>query len=174
MKRQHHREQGAGVRRQGAGVLAVAALVAMLGACNKPDFTEAVTPQVATSLALVSQVAGDTAHVDITLGGGAPETLGSLTGEVVQPSSWRFVQCDAQQPQALLACKAHDSTVRVAAAWAGGTHAGALVRLTYVRSGGAAAPETWMMSVAEAHGVRGESLRDALLVRAQSVAGVVR
>ena len=168
------REQGAGIRGQRAGLLWCVAITVFLGACTKPDFTEAVTPQVATSLALLSQQRGDTATLDITLGGGAPAALGSFTGEVVQPASWRFVQCDAQQPQALLACKAHDSTVRVAAAWAGGTHAGALVRLTYVRSGATAPADQWTMSVSEAHSVRGQSLTDSLLVRAQSVAGVVR
>ncbi|AMW04174.1 hypothetical protein GEMMAAP_03655 [Gemmatimonas phototrophica] len=146
----------------------------LLAGCAKPDFTEAVTPEVATSLALLSQQRGDTVSLDITLGGGAPAALGSFTGEVVQPASWRFVQCDAQQPQALLACKAHDSTVRVAAAWAGGTHAGALVRLTYVRAGTALPSDVWTMSVSEAHSVRGQSLADSLQVRAQSVAGVVR
>jgi hypothetical protein len=139
-----------------------------LAACHRPDFTEATTPAASTSLALVSTQAADTAFVDVTLGGGAPVAIGSFTGEVVHDAAWRFVACDAQQPQALLACKDHGSTVRVAAAWAGGTHAGALVRLTYVRTS-PTAPATWTFAVSEAHGARGTPLLDTVEVKRLSV-----
>lgn len=139
-----------------------------LAACHRPDFTEATTPVASTSLALVSTQAADTAFVDVTLGGGAPVAIGSFTGEVVHDGAWRFVACDAQQPQALLACKDHGSTVRVAAAWAGGTHAGALVRLTYVRTA-PTAPSTWTFAVSEAHGARGTPLLDNVEVKRLSV-----
>jgi len=139
-----------------------------LAACHRPDFTEATTPVASTSLTLVSTQAADTAFVDVTLGGGAPVALGSFTGEVVHDAAWRFVACDAQQPQALLACKEHGSTVRVAAAWAGGTHAGALVRLSYVRTA-PTAPVTWTFAVSEAHGARGTPLLDNVEVKRLSV-----
>ena len=145
------------------------ALLCLAGtACHRPDFTEATTPAASTSLALVSTQAADTAFVDVTLGGGAPVAIGSFTGEVVHDAAWRFLACDAQQPQALLACKDHGSTVRVAAAWAGGTHAGALVRLTYVRTS-PTAPATWTFAVSEAHGARGTPLLDTVEVKRLSV-----
>ncbi|WP_306520974.1 hypothetical protein [Gemmatimonas sp.] len=146
-------------------VLAVAA-----AACHRPDFTEATTPVASTSLALVSTQAADTAFVDVMLGGGAPVSLGSFTGEVVHDGAWRFTACDAQQPQALLACKEHGTTVRVAAAWAGGTHAGALVRLSYVRTA-PTAPASWTFAVSEAHGARGTLVLDSVEVKRLSVAG---
>lgn len=148
----------------------LAALTLSAAACRQPDFTEAATPVVATSLALVSQVRVDTGVVDVTLGGGAPTSLGSFTGEVVHDGAWRFVGCEAQQAQALLACKEYGSTVRVAAAWPGGTHAGALVRLTYVK----AAPSVlsqWTFAVSEATGVRGSSMLDSLDVKRLSTEG---
>lgn len=146
-----------------------AAFLASMTACRKTDFTESVVPVVATSLSLLTQQRADSAFVDITLGGGAPSVLGSLTGDVVHPASWRFAGCEASQPGALLACKEHDATVRVAAAWAAGTHAGELVRLTYVRRAPDAAPAEFTMSITEAHGVRGESLTDVMEIRKQSV-----
>ena len=139
-----------------------------LAACHRPDFTEATTPVASTSLALVSTQVADTAFVDVTLGGGAPVAIGSFTGEVVHDGAWRFVACDAQQPQALLACKDHGSTVRVAAAWAGGTHAGALVRLSYVRTA-PTGPATWTFAVSEAHGARGTPLLENVEVKRLSV-----
>ncbi len=146
----------------------LALLVLAATACHRPDFTEATTPVAATSLALVSTQSADSAFVDVTLGGGAPAPLGSFTGEVVHDGAWRFASCEAQQPQALLACKDHGTTVRVAAAWAGGTHAGALVRLTYLR-GAPNAPATWTFAVSEAHGARGARLLDSVEVKRLSV-----
>jgi hypothetical protein len=143
-------------------------LLLVAAACHRPDFTEATTPVASTSLALVSTQAADTAFVDVTLGGGAPVSLGSFTGEVVHDGAWRFTACDAQQPQALLACKDHGTTVRIAAAWAGGTHAGSLVRLTYVRTA-PSAPATWTFAVSEAHGARGAQLLDSGEVKRLSV-----
>jgi hypothetical protein len=140
----------------------------LLAACHRPDFTESVAPVAATSLTLVSQVRADSTHVDITLGGGSPASIGSFTGEVEHEGDWTFVACDAQQPQALLACKEHGRTLRVAAAWAAGTHAGALVRLTYVKRTSTAFPR-FTFAVSEAHGARGGSLLDSLEVRRTSV-----
>lgn len=152
--------------------IAACVWVGATAACRKTDFTEAATPVAATALALHAQQAGDSAHVYLTLGGGSPATLGSFTGDVVSPDGWRFVACAAQQAEALLACKAHDATVRVAAAWAGGTHAGDLVRVTYARAvpGATIATSAFTMSITEAHGVRGQSLLDELEVRRESVA----
>lgn len=147
--------------------IAVAAAM-LLAACHRNDFTEATTPAAATSLALVTQQRADSAFVDVTLGGGAPASLGSFTGEVVQEGEWRFVGCDAQQAQALLACKEHGTTLRLAAAWAGGTHAGALVRVTYVKTSPAAASR-FTFTVSEATGARGVSLLDSLEVKRVSV-----
>ena len=152
---------------------AAVVVVAMLTACHRPDLTEAAVPAAATQLSLVSQLATDTAHVDLTLGGGKPTSLGSVTGEVAHLGDWQFVACEAQQPQALLACKPHGATVRVAAAWAGGTHAGALVRLTFVRAVPNAEP-TWMLAVSEAHGAQGVRVLESVEVRKQSVPGSVR
>jgi hypothetical protein len=143
--------------------------VTLFTACRRTDFTEAAVPSAATTLALTTQQAADTTYVDVTLGGGAPAALGSFTGEVTHAASWRFAQCDAQQPQALLACKAHGETVRMAAAWAGGTHAGALVRLTFVRTTTTATP-SFQIIVSEAHGARCDDLLDSIEVRRQSVA----
>jgi hypothetical protein len=137
--------------------------------CRQPDLTQSVAPAAATSLALHTQQLLDTARVHVTLGGDAPVALGSFTAEVVHSGAWQFAQCDAAQAQALLACKAHGETVRVAAAWAGGTHAGALVTLTFVRSAPNAAPN-FSFAVSEAHGARGEDLLEHIDVRRQSVA----
>lgn len=143
----------------------------LLSACRQPDLTEAASPVAATTLSLATrQHTVDTTHVIVTLGGGAPESLGSFTAEVAHAGDWSFAQCDAEQAQALLACKAHGETVRVAAAWAGGTHAGALVRLTFVRSIPTAAP-SFAFVVSEAHGARGDDLLERIEVRRQSVAG---
>lgn len=146
----------------------LALLVLAVTACHRPDFTEATTPVASTSLALVSTQSADSAFVDVTLGGGAPVSIGSFTGEVVHDGAWRFASCDAQQPQALLACKEHGTTVRVAAAWAGGTHAGALVRLTYVRTV-PTAPASWTFAVSEAHGAGGTRLLESVEVKRLSV-----
>ncbi len=146
------------------------ALLLRSTACHRPDFTDATTPVAATSLALVSTQSADSAFVDVTLGGGAPVSIGSFTGEVVHNGGWRFTACDAQQPQALLACKEYGTTVRVAAAWAGGTHAGALVRLTYMRTV-PTAPLSWTFAVSEAHGARGTRLLDSVEVKRLSVEG---
>lgn len=145
------------------GALAVGTLVA----CRR-DFTDPVVPMAATSLALQARTNADTLYVDVVLGGGAPVALGSFTGEVAHRGDWTFAQCDAQQPQALLACKSSGETVRVAAAWAAGTHAGALVRLTFVRTTPAASP-LFTLGLTEAHGARGENLLETLEVRRQSV-----
>lgn len=150
--------------------LALCSLALVVSACRQPDLTEAATPAAATSLALISTQSADTAFVDITLGGGNPTSLGSFTGEVVHDGAWRLLSCDAQQPQALLACKEYGSTVRVAGAWAGGTHAGALVRLAYVRASAAALP-SWTFTVSEAHGARGTRLLENVEVKRVSVEG---
>lgn len=154
---------------------AVLCLPLLLVACRR-DFTEAVVPATAASLALATHQAADTTFVDLTLGGGAPVALASITGDIAHRGGYAFVQCVAQQPQALLACKAHGETVRVAAAWAGGTHAGALVRLAFVRSASVGAPSAaaaFMLTVSEAHGARGEVLLNDIEVRRESVVAEV-
>lgn len=138
-----------------------------LAACRR-DFTDPAVPVAATSLALQTRATADTLYVDVMLGGGAPVALGSVTGEVAHRGDWTFVQCDGQQPQTLLACKSAGETVRVAAAWAAGTHAGALVRLSFVRSTPVAQP-VFMLAITEAHSARGENLLESVDVRRQSV-----
>ncbi|GAB1342480.1 hypothetical protein [Gemmatimonas sp.] len=149
---------------------AVVCVVAGAGVgCRQPDLTQSAAPAAATSLALYTQPQLDTARVHVTLGGDAPVALGSFTAEVAHAGAWQFAQCDAVQAQALLACKAHGETVRVAAAWAGGTHAGTLVTLTFVRSAPSATP-LFAFVVSEAHGARGENVLEHIDVRRQSVA----
>ncbi|MCZ8204115.1 hypothetical protein [Gemmatimonas sp.] len=148
--------------------LAILAVVLTAGACRRTDLTDAVVPVAATSLSLQARPMNDSVFVDVVLGGAAPQTLGSITGEVAHAGDWTFVQCEAQQADALLACKAHGATVRVAAAWAAGTHAGALVRLAFVRATPSATP-TFMLAVSEAHGARGMAVLDSVEVKRQSV-----
>lgn len=155
------------IRRRGQVAAALLVMGAGVG-CRQPDLTQAVAPSAATSLVLHTQQQLDTARVHVTLGGDAPVALGSFTAEVAHAGAWKFAQCDAAQAQALLACKAHGETVRVAAAWAGGTHAGALVTLMFVRSAPNATP-LFSFVVSEAHGARGEDVLEHIDVRRHSV-----
>ncbi|WP_373061371.1 hypothetical protein [Gemmatimonas sp.] len=109
-------------------------------------------------------VTGDTVQVTIALGSGPVRALGSVTAELTNSSDWTFVGCAAAQGEPLLACKAHAGSVRVAAAWAAGTHDGELVTLTFVRMA-PTARVSWQLSLQEAHGVSGQSLLDELDVR---------
>jgi hypothetical protein len=145
----------------------VAALLLAAG-CRRTDFTEALTPLSATSLSLQARPVSDSVYVDVVLGGAAPAAIGSLTGDVTHAGGWSFVQCEAQQVDALLACKAHGTTVRLAAAWTAGTHVGALVRLAFVRSTSNAIP-SFLLSVSEAHGARGGAMLDSVEVKRQSI-----
>jgi hypothetical protein len=148
--------------------LAALAIVSTTAACRRTDFTEALTPVAATSLSLAARPVSDSVFVTVMLGGAAPQALGSFTGEVAHAGDWAFVHCEEQQTNALLACKAHGATVRIAAAWAAGAHAGALVRLAFVRTAPAAAP-AFLLSLSEAHGARGTAMLDSVEVKRQSV-----
>jgi hypothetical protein len=141
-------------------LLAVAALLAATGCRN--TMLDMPQPVVRSTLALEPRPGlGDTVQVAITLGSGPVRALGSLTAALVTTGDWRFVACAAAQGEPLLACKAHEGRVRVASAWAAGTHTGDLLTLTFVRTSPSAAP-TWQWTVQEVHGVGGESLLEAL------------
>lgn len=118
---------------------------------------------------------GDTVQVSIVLGTGPIRPMGSLTAQLSNTTDWAFAGCSAAQGEPLLACKAHEGSVRVAAAWASGTHLGELVTLTFVRTVPTAVP-TWQLSIQESHGMAGQSLLEDLEVRADvvTVAGGAR
>jgi hypothetical protein len=130
-------------------------------------------PVVRSTLALHARAAtGDTVQLTIALGTGPVRALGSLTASLANnDSDWTFAGCTAAQGAPLLACKAHERTVRVAAAWAAGTHTGDLVTLTFVRHTPGALP-AWQLSLQEAHGVGGQSLLDELDVRPELVPAI--
>lgn len=144
--------------------LAVCGAVAVAACARNADLTDSLPPVVLSTLDLRTQSAGDTMQVAITLSEGPTRNVGSLTAEVLGSDAWRYVGCEAAQTDALLACKANGATVRVAAAWAGGTHAGALVTLSYVRVATSPAMP-WRLTVLETHGTLGHSLMDSLLVK---------
>jgi hypothetical protein len=148
------------------------ALLAVLGttACRNA-LLDTPQPVVRSTLAIHARTTpGDTVHLTLTLGTGPLRALGSVTAEVANRADWRFTGCVAAQGEPLLACKAHEGSVRVAAAWAAGTHTGDLITLTFVRTA-LAARATWQLSVQEAHGVSGQSLLEDLDVRADVTDG---
>ncbi|MFN5598337.1 hypothetical protein [Gemmatimonas sp.] len=151
--------------------IALLSVAVLGGACRKTDFTEAPQPEAGTVLLLRAATSGDTARVALTLEGSVPLSLGSVTGDVGYAAGWTFIGCDAATPNAegLVACKAHDRTVRVAGAWAAGTAHGALVRLLFVRSSAAVSGEHWELSVREMITARGEPVKEGeLRVRRES------
>jgi hypothetical protein len=149
--------RAAGVTRP---LLAAAVLLAVAGCRN--TLVDMPQPEVRSTLALEPRPAvGDTVHVAITLGSGPVRALGSITAALVTTGDWRFVACAAAQGEPLLACKAHEGRVRVASAWAAGTHTGDLLTLTFVRTSPGATP-VWQWTVQEVHGVGGESLLETL------------
>lgn len=108
----------------------------------------------------------DTVELVVTLGLGPLTSIGSLTADLPVPSGLAFASCDAAQGQPLLACHAQAGTLRLAAAWTTGTHAGDLVRLRFTKSGaGAASDAAWLLQLREVHAVAGHSVRDSLDVR---------
>jgi len=142
------------------------ALVLALAACHQTAdlvTTNPVAPRSVLSLQPAT-MQGDTMRVAIALGAGPTRSVGSLTGDVQLAPQWAFIGCTAAQGEPLLACKAHAQSVKVAAAWAMGTHTGNLVTLTFVRMVPSAAA-TWTLSVEEVHSVGGVSLVDSIDVR---------
>lgn len=126
-------------------------------------------PVVRSALELHTRtVTTDTVQLTIGLSTGPVRALGSLTATLATEAEWRFVGCAAAQGEPLLACKAHERSVRLAAAWAAGTHVGDLLVLTFVRMSPVAQP-AWQLTVQEAHGVGGQSLLDDLDVRTDPV-----
>jgi hypothetical protein len=141
------------------------ATLATAGCHNSADLIDTARPALRSVLELrTRQMRGDTMQLTVTLGSGPTTSLGSLTGEVLRAANWRFVSCDAAQGTPLLACKEHETGVKVAAAWPAGTNAGALLTLTFVRTTPSATPG-WQLALQEAHGVSGHSLADSLDVR---------
>jgi hypothetical protein len=145
-----------------------AALFALTACHRNADLLDVEAPVLHSVLALRTDVQGDTTRVAITLSEGSTKSVGSLTADVMNPAGYTFTGCAAGQGEALLACKAHGATVKVAGAWVAGTHAGSLIVLTYLGNGTADAGSTgngWTLVVTEAHGARGQSLLDSLVVR---------
>ena len=142
------------------------ALALALAACHQTaDLlnTNPVAPRSVLSLQPAT-MQGDTMRLAIALGAGPTRSVGSLTGDVQLAPQWAFIGCTAAQGEPLLACHAHGQSVKVAAAWAMGTHTGQLVTLTFVRMAPSAAA-TWTLSVEEMHSVGGVSLVDSIDVR---------
>jgi len=143
------------------------------------------TPQPVVRSALTLHVrtaTADTVHLTLSLGTGPIRALGSLTATLTPPpmsdGAWRLLGCAAAQGEPLIACKAHEREVRVAAAWAAETHTGPLLTLTYVRSTPSASPHptpgttpAWQLAVQEVHGVSGQSLLSELDVTIAPAAG---
>ncbi len=145
-------------------------LVLALAACHQTaDLlnTNPVVPRSVLSLQPAT-MQGDTMRLAIALGAGPTRSVGSLTGDVQLAPQWAFIGCTAAQGEPLLACQAHGQSVKVAAAWAMGTHTGHLVTLTLVRLAPSAAA-TWRLSVEEMHSVGGVSLVDSIDVRRDNV-----
>jgi hypothetical protein len=142
------------------------ALALALAACHQTaDLlnTNPVAPRSVLSLQPAA-MQGDTMRLAIALGAGPTRSVGSLTGDVQLAPQWAFIGCTAAQGEPLLACQAHGQSVKVAAAWATGTHTGHLVTLTVVRMAPSAAA-TWTLSIVEMHSVGGVSLVDSIDVR---------
>jgi hypothetical protein len=141
-------------------------LVFALAACHQTADLLDTTPVAPRSVLSLqpAPLQGDTMRLAITLGAGPTRSVGSLTGDVLLAPQWTFLGCTAAQGDPLLACQAHGQSVKVAAAWAMGTHTGDLVRLTFVRTAPSAAA-TWQLSVEEMHSVGGLSLVDSVDVR---------
>jgi hypothetical protein len=142
------------------------ALALALAACHQTaDLlnTNPVAPRSVLSLQPAT-MQGDTMRLAIALGAGPTRSVGSLTGDVQLAPQWAFIGCTAAQGEPLLACQAHGQSVKVAAAWATGTHTGHLVTLTVVRMAPSAAA-TWTLSIVEMHSVGGVSLVDSIDVR---------
>lgn len=152
--------------------MCVCALGVSVAACRTSTDMVQLRPAPRATLALtVQSTVNDTARIALTLGVGAVGPLGSVTGSVRPDAAWHLVRCEGAQGEPLLACRTDDasSRVRLAAAWAGGTHAGALVTLVFARQRGA--PSTngvgtgWELTIDEAHAVAGHTLTDSLMVR---------
>jgi len=112
----------------------------------------------------------DTVELVLTLGIGPLTSIGSLTADLPMPAGVAFSSCDAAQGNPLLACHAQEGTLRLAAAWTTGTHAGDLVRLRFVTRGAAAVQgSAWPLQLREVHAVAGHSVRDSLDVRAGAI-----
>lgn len=148
------------------------AFVMLFAACRKTTDMVQLRPADRVTLGLsVQSAVGDTARLALVLGVGAVGPLGSVTGAVRPDAAWHFVRCEGAQGEPLLACRvdAAASRVRLAAAWAGGTHAGPLVTMVFARNAGALSGTTvgagWELTVDEAHGVAGHTLTDSLFVR---------
>lgn len=161
-----------------ARFLPLVGVLMLAAACHQAvDLLDTERPTVRTPVALrAAPLRGDTATLVLSLGVGSTSALGSVTADVAVPldatSDWRFLGCDALQGEPLLACHATEAGVRLAAAWAAGTHGGDLVAVTFVRTRGSAigALEDARLRLTQVSGVTGRSLADSLEVRE----GVVR
>jgi hypothetical protein len=158
---------------------ACCALLLVAAACHRAaDLTEQARTTTRPELSLRrANATGDTTRVVLHLEpgiGGAPQVLGSFTGDVGRNTGWRFVGCSAPQGHPLLACNDAGAMVRIAAAWVEGVTTGDLLTLTFVAN---AAPTSsvptsvasddaaWQLGVQEVHAIGGASLTDALDVR---------
>lgn len=160
------------------------ALVLGTAACHRADLTDAAKPELRRTLALATQARGDTTTVSVTLDDGPSSSIGSVSATLHYDPAWRFVGCEGAQGAPLLACQPHTDAggaqLRLAAAWAEGTHAGALVRVVFARHAGSgpatgvhtnassnitASEAALRLIVGDVHSVRGGRLTDSLDVR---------
>lgn len=140
-----------------------------LTACNRsPDLLSRLTPAASILELRTSRVSGDSAFVVLHLTGSGSPVLGSVTASVaLDPREWTFNACAPVAAEALVACHQGEAELRIAAAWASGAPAGALVTLTLMRKSGSAAP-TLRLTAIELHSAFGHSLADSITVRRES------
>ena len=94
----------------------IAALAMLLAAGCRNALLDTPQPLVRSTLALLARpLTSDTVQVTLVLSTGPVRTLGSITAELSNTTDWTFTGCTTAQGEALLACKAHPGSVRVAA-----------------------------------------------------------
>ncbi len=147
-------------------VLACASASLLLAACNRAaDLLPRLAPAASILELRTLRVTGDSAVAVLHLSGTGSSVLGSVTASVaLDPREWTFVACAPVAAEALVACHQGDAELRIAAAWASGAPAGALVTLTFIRKSGTA-PPIWRLSATELHSALGHSLADSITVR---------
>jgi len=152
-------------------IVALAATVALVTATAtatacRPGADLLSTPRpVGSTVALRLDAArGDTALLAVHLQSAPAITVSSITADITMPAGWTFVACSAGQGAPLMACKATDQLVRVAAAWVAGTRTGDLLTLQLVRARASAGTD-FTLAVSEMHDAIGRSLAESVAVR---------
>ena len=148
-------------RRPVAGALALLATAA----CRPgADLLSTPRPAGSTVALRLDAARGDTALLAVHLQTAPALTVSSMTAEVTMPAGWTFIACTAGQGSPLMACKATDQVVRLAAAWVSGTRTGDLLTLQLVRARATAGTD-FTLAVSEMHDAIGRSLADSVSVR---------